>query len=135
MLILDEQKNKLIEKIAENRGLDLVVLFGSQVKNKATKESDIDVGIYSSIGLNLDDKIAVASELAEVFQNENIDVSIISSNSPLLMRQILTDGKILYEKEKNLADKLKFYAWKLLAESKPFRDKSFALLKSRIAVL
>src|ERR1035437_158320 len=116
MIILDEQKNKLIEKIAEKHKLDLVVLFGSQAKNKATKESDIDVGVHCANGLNLDDKIAVARELAEVFQNENIDVSIISSNSPLLMRQILTDGKILYEKEKNLADNLKFYSWKLLAE-------------------
>ena len=135
MIILNEQKNRMIEKIVEKHELDLVVLFGSQVKNTAIKESDIDVGIHGALGLNLDDKIAVARELAEVFQNENIDVSIISSNSPLLMRQILTDGKILYEKEKNLANKLKFYAWKLLAESKPFRDKSFALLKSRITVL
>jgi len=135
MIILDEQKNKLLKEIAEKHSLDLVVLFGSQAKNRASKESDIDIGIYRKSGLSLDDKISISKYFSEFFENNNVDISVISSNSPLLMRTILTEGKILYEKESNSAKKLKFYAWKLLAESKSFRDHSFSLLKSRIALL
>lgn len=135
MIILDEQKNGLIKKIAGKHSLDLIVLFGSQAKNKAIKESDIDIGIYRKSGLDFDKKMNIFKDLSELFGSNNIDVSIISSNSPLLMYSILKNGKVLYEKENNLVNKLRFYAWKLLAESKSFRDHSFSLLKNKISLL
>lgn len=132
---LNDQKQNEIKLIAEKNNLDLVVIFGSQVKGTANKDSDIDLGVYSKLGLNLDNKIKLSHDFSEIFESDKIDINIISSNSPLLMRQILIEGKILYEKENNIADKLKLYAWKLLAESKFFRDKSFSILKNRIALL
>lgn len=135
MIVLDKQKNELIKEIAEKHNLDLIVLFGSWAKNRAIKESDIDIGIYSKSGLDFDKKINISKDFSELFESNNIDVSIISSNSPLLMYSILKDGKVLYEKENSLVNKLRFYAWKLLAESKSFRDHSFSLLKNKIAML
>jgi len=85
--------------------------------------------------LDFDKKINISKDLADVFESNNIDLGIISSNSPLLMYSILKDGEVLYEKENSLVYKLRFYAWKLLAESKSFRDHSFSLLKNKIALL
>ncbi|MDP2947590.1 MAG: nucleotidyltransferase domain-containing protein [Nanoarchaeota archaeon] len=135
MVILNEQKKKLIKEIAEKHNLDLIVLFGSQAKNRASKESDIDIGIYSKSGLDFDKKIKILKDFSDIFESNNIDLGIISSNSPLLMYSILKDGEVLYEKENSLVYKLRFYAWKLLAESKSFRDHSFSLLKNKIALL
>ncbi len=131
----EDQKYTQIKDLAEKNNLDLIMVFGSQIKGTANKESDIDIGIYRVSGLNLDDKINLSNSFAKIFETDKLDINIISSNSPLLMREILVEGKILYQKEKKIVDKLKLYAWKLLAESKPFRDKSFALLKDRIALL
>ena len=64
-----------------------------------------------------------------------IDIGVISSNNPILMFSILKYGKVLYTTENRLVDTLRLYAWKLVAESKSFRDHSFFILKNRIASL
>lgn len=134
-IILDEQKYKKINDLAERNGLDLVVIFGSQVKGTLNKESDIDIGIYGKDFLNLDDKINLSRDFSDIFENDNVDISVISPYSPLLALQILSKGKILYEREVDIAGMLKLYSWKLLAESKSFRDHSYMILKERIAML
>jgi predicted nucleotidyltransferase len=134
METIDAQKSQIIKEIAISNNLDLIVLFGSHAKGRAMKESDIDIAVFRKTGgLTLDDQIILSGKFAELFKNNNIDVSIISSNNPVLMYNILKYGKILYTTEDKLADMLKLYAWKLLAESKPFRNRSFSILKERIA--
>ena len=134
MNIFDEKKNQAIKEIAIHYNLNLVVLFGSHAKNKAMQESDIDIGIFRKTGgLTLNDQSALSGKFAELFKNSNIDISVISPNNPVLMYDILKHGKILYATENKLADTLRLYAWKLLAESKSFRDHSFSILKKRIA--
>jgi predicted nucleotidyltransferase len=132
---LDEQDYEKIKQVAEENNLDLVVIFGSQARGTASKHSDIDIGIYGSSLLDLSDKTNLIRDFSEIFKSDKIDISIISLNSPVFTLQVLTDGKILYEKEKNIFGLLKLRAWKLFAESKPFMDKSYAILKSRIASL
>jgi predicted nucleotidyltransferase len=134
MIPLDEVKIK-IKDLAEKYHLSLVVLFGSQAKGRAIKESDIDIGVFRKSGLTLDEQAVLNKEFSELFKNNNIDIKIISPNNPLLMYNILKHGKILYEKERGLADRLRLYSWKLAAESKTFRDRSFSSLKHKIASL
>jgi predicted nucleotidyltransferase len=134
MEIFDEKKSQIMREIAINHGLDLVILFGSQAKNKAIEESDIDIGVFRKKGeLTLNDQTILSGKFAELFKNNNVDISIISPNNPVLMYNILKNGKVLYSAENRLADKLRLYSWKLLAESKSFRDHSFSILKNRIA--
>ncbi len=134
MKIFDEKMSPKIKEIAICQDLDLVVLFGSYAKGRAMEESDIDIGIFRKTGgLTLNDQIILSGEFTELFRSNNVDVSIISPNNPVLMYDILKYGKILYTTENKLADILRLYAWKLLAESKSFRDHSFSILKNRIA--
>lgn len=134
MEILDEKKNLAVEEIAKRHNLDLVMLFGSRAKGRAVKESDIDIGVYrKNGGLTLSDQTVLSGKFSELFKSNSIDISIISPNNPVLMYNILKHGKILYATENKLADTLKLYAWKLLAESKSFRDRLFSALKSKIA--
>jgi len=134
MEIFNEKKSQTIKEIAVCHSLDLVVLFGSQAKDRAMKESDVDIGVFRKTSEpTLNDQIVLSGKFAELFKNNNIDISVISSNNPVLMYNILKNGKILYTTENELADTLRLYAWKLLAESKSFRDHSFSILKNRIA--
>jgi predicted nucleotidyltransferase len=136
MEIINKKINQQIKKIALENGLDLVVLFGSFAKGNEIKESDIDIGIFRKTGgLTFDDQVVLNHKFAELFKNINIDVSIISPNNPVLMFSILKYGKILFTTENKIADTLRLYAWKLMMESKYFRDHSFYLLKNRIMSL
>ena len=133
---LSEQQCEKIKDVALKNKLDLVVIFGSQVKGRTNMESDIDIGIYGSSFWDLDDnKINLVRDFSEIFKSDKIDMVVITLNSPQLALQILTEGKVLYEMERNIFGMLKLRAWKLYAESKQFRDNSYAILKSRIASL
>ena len=122
-----------IKDISEKYHMDLVVLFGSYSKGRATKESDIDIGIFRKGGLiSSEDQISLSGDLSILFKNNNIDISVISSNNPVLMFNILKNCKTLYTTDVKLLDTLRLYAWKLLAESQSFRNHSFGILKSRI---
>lgn len=134
MDIFDKKKNQAIREIAIRHNLNLVVLFGSHSKGRAMKESDIDIGVFRKTDdITLNDQAVLSEKFAELFKSNNVDISIMSPNNPVLMYDILKYGKILYTIESKLADTLRLYAWKLSAESKSFRDRSFSILKKRIA--
>jgi predicted nucleotidyltransferase len=129
--------NKDLEKLKEiavKYHIDLVVLFGSFAKGRAIKESDVDIAVFrKGQQVSYIDQISLSGEFNQLFKNNNIDISVISSNNPVLMFNILRNGKVLYQEDSNLFDGLKLYSWKLLVESKYFRDRSFSLLKKRIS--
>ena len=127
----DEKIIQSIKEVAISNQLDLVVLFGSHAKNRAVKESDIDIGIYGDRYISWDEKIELSLEFSKIFKSDNLDVQIISSNSPLLMHNILSSGKVLFEKKKGVFSMLKLYAWKIFADSKSFRDNCFRIIKER----
>ena len=127
------QQKLEIQSLAEKYNLDLVVLFGSVAKDRAIKESDVDIGVYKKGGMDYDLRIVLMKEFS-ILLNSNVDLQAISSNSPLLMYKIL-QGKLLYQKESGTFDRMRVYSWKLLAESKSFRDHSYSVLKKRITLL
>ena len=120
-----------IKSLAEKYDLDLVVLFGSVAKDRAIKESDIDIGVYKKSSDSYDLRIKMIREFSGIFRTDNVDVQIITSNSPVLMYNILK-GKLLYEKKAGTFDRMKLYSWKLMAESKSFRDEHYEKLKNKI---
>ena len=122
-----------IKEICDRNRIDMAVLFGSFVSERVSNESDIDVGIFRKGLITLDDQALIYNELSDLFKNNKVDISIISSNNPLLMHNILQNGRVLYSNEASLFIKLKLYAWKLFAESKNFRDHSFNILQDRVA--
>jgi len=125
-----ELKSKMAS-LAEKYNLKLIVLFGSYARGRANKESDVDIGIYGENGISWDEKIELSYEFGKILKNDNVDVEIISSNSPTLMYNILSSGKVLFEKKKGFFSLLKLYAWKVFADSKSFRDNCFRIVKER----
>jgi len=92
-----------LRAVADEYGLDLVVLFGSHAKGRARVDSDVDIGVWSEHPKTLHDiqryereralrralgrAIAHEQELQVVFQNRC---------DSLLMRQIVVSGKPLF---------------------------------------
>jgi len=131
---IDKDIGMKIKEIAEKYHIDLVILFGSFAKSRAIKESDVDIGVFrKGEQIPYEDQVYLSGEFNRLFKNNTIDISVMSSNNPVLMFNILRKGEVLYQRDDNLFDSLKLYSWKLLVESKYFRDRSFSLLKKRIS--
>lgn len=99
-------KRKNLAKLAVNYSIKLIVLFGSAAKQNKRPE-DFDVAVFFEKGKekkyitsiqgynDIWIKLARALDISP----DNLDLTIISSNTPiLLLQQIARDGKILYGK-------------------------------------
>lgn len=96
-----------IAEIAKKYSLDFVVIFGSQATGRTHPKSDVDIGVISHEEV---DRIKLMNEMDTVFGRNDVTVVDLSTASPTLMRAIVVDGKLLYESEKMVYMKWKFYA-------------------------
>ncbi len=96
-----------IAEVAIKHGLDFVVLFGSQATGRTHPKSDVDVGVISKGKFDI---VRVMTDLDNAFGRTDVTAVDLSRASPTLMRAIVVDGKLLYEREPALFLRWKFYA-------------------------
>lgn len=127
MIINDGQKNNL-RTVAEKYGLDLVMLFGSYVEDRNTKNSDIDIGYVKSEKLSFNDEIKLANDFQSIFKIGRADVVYIPSASPFFMYIILQKGQILFERDLMFFPNIYTYALKRFEDNKPLYKMRFDYL-------
>ncbi|MBI2100813.1 MAG: nucleotidyltransferase domain-containing protein [Candidatus Vogelbacteria bacterium] len=91
-----------VAALAEKYGLTLVVLFGSQVSGLTHKESDVDVAYRADKKLSFDDEVLLNFDLTEVFKNDKVSLVNFKTAPPLLLKQIVTNVIVLYERTPHL---------------------------------
>ncbi|MDE1975208.1 MAG: nucleotidyltransferase domain-containing protein [Patescibacteria group bacterium] len=96
-----------IQAIATKHGLEFAVLFGSQATGRIHARSDVDIAVISRQPVNID---RLAMEFSEALGRDDVEVVDLSRSSPTLMRQVVLEGKLLYEKSFG-----GFFAWKIYA--------------------
>lgn len=99
-----------IKEIAEKYNLDIVVLFGSQATGRTHSKSDVDIGVISR---NKFDILKLMVDMDKGFNRYDVTVVDLSRASPTLMRAIVVDGKLLYEREEDMFLNWKYYAMKV----------------------
>ena len=102
---IDEIKERA-GKLAEQYGLDLLVLFGSQVTGFTHKESDVDVAYLSDRKLSFEDEILLNTDLTEIFGNDKVSLVNLRQAPPLLAKRIVSEGIVLYAKTSSLFSQL-----------------------------
>jgi predicted nucleotidyltransferase len=96
-----------IAEVAQKYNLDFVVLFGSQATGRTHPKSDVDIGVISHGEV---DRLKLMNEMDKILGREDVTVVDLGMASPTLMRAIVVDGKLLYERERAMFLKWKFYA-------------------------
>ena len=56
---LDKQQKQTLSKIAKKYNLALILLFGSQAKGLARKDSDVDIAIKTNNKIDLDQELEI----------------------------------------------------------------------------
>lgn len=117
-----EKIDKIKEKasgLAEKYGLDLLLLFGSQVSGKTHKRSDIDIAYFpKQKEFDLGDQSKLAVDLMSVFGRGDIDMVDLRSAPPLLMRKVADNCIVLYEREKSIFNNFYIRAVRAYFDSK-----------------
>lgn len=91
---------KLVTPVAEEYGVQRVILFGSYAKNEATPESDLDFLISKGMLCKYQDYVAFFEKLERIF-GKSIDLittSSLESCSVRFQKNIDEEGIVLYER-------------------------------------
>ena len=124
MIDIDKIKPQ-IKELAEKYGLDLVMLFGSQVTGKTHKESDFDIAYLSDKKLSFEDEGRMIIDLAPIIGARDerlVNLSNIRQAGALLLKEIFDKHRVLFCADQNIYDSYKIFAVKNFLENRPLFD-------------
>ncbi len=114
-------KNEQIKSFCEENDIELLIIFGSQASGKITPVSDIDVAVKLAKGVEAS-KLELIYQLDSLLNGKDIDLVILTDNTdPLLLYEIFSNGKLLYEKSPGIFDAGRLRAWKLYIDTEKLR--------------
>jgi predicted nucleotidyltransferase len=117
------------ETFAHTPGLGAAILFGSVARGTDTPVSDLDVAV---VGHGVD-PYGLAAELARRIGRE-VDVVEVGDMSPIpLLRAVLRDGVVLYERERGEATRFRVRALTVLDLDGPAYDRMMHKFLQRVA--
>lgn len=92
--MLEERLREAARHVAQERDLDLVVLFGSAARHGLAHAADLDLGV---IGRGPVDLVALTSRLVELLGVQAIDLVDLRLADALLLALAARDGVVLHE--------------------------------------
>jgi predicted nucleotidyltransferase len=105
MQLTKNELNRLKEKLAEvfaDFPVEFAYLFGSQIKEKAGKLSDVDVAVFlspkSSIADTISGFLEFQSFIKKAVNCEQIDLVILNDAAPVLKAEAVLKGERIYAK-------------------------------------
>ena len=123
---LDEQQKKRIldVDVFKKNKVNFAYLFGSRVTGQITKTSDYDFAVMLLQGLSLEERfnirLKMMTELEKILK-KGIDLVILNDTQSLLLKySIVTEGKLIYDKD--TAQRIDF---EILTQSEYFDFKPF----------
>lgn len=124
-----------LAEIAQQFGLDLIVLFGSHAKDRVRPGSDVDIAVRA-IQRPWGDwnwECEVADALSGVIRvgGGEIDIVFLNGASPLLMFEVARSGHVLYEKEWGIFSEFRSYAARVYYDNGPRFKRQAQYLKER----
>ncbi len=108
-----------LQDICERYGLELVVIFGSRARGRATETSDCDVGVLRKEGIvPAGDFLQLAYQLSRALNLGNVDLVDLGRASPLLKYEVSRWGKPVYQAEPSVFVRFRVLAWKLYQDDR-----------------
>jgi predicted nucleotidyltransferase len=101
---IEDKLPALKEFLGSRKEILAVYLFGSYGTKYQTNLSDIDLAVLvsNSVTPDLAYQLDLSAQLADIIQEEDIDVVILNTVSVVLQFEVLSTGKLLYERNHEL---------------------------------
>ncbi len=94
----------LIEFLKSREEILAVYLYGSYGSEYQTNLSDIDIAVLVSGSLRADlaYQLDLSAQIADIIREEDLDVLILNTASIVMQFEVLSTGKILFERDHEL---------------------------------
>lgn len=113
---------KVFHPIAEQYGLKLILLFGSQVSGGTHARSDIDIAVLTRAGkgLKFSDLLDLTADLSGLFEKDP-DLAILDHADPLFLHNVVEGAQLLCGEMKEF-DALRLKAFKKYQDFRPILE-------------
>lgn len=101
---IEDKLPALEEFLGSRKEILAVYLFGSYGTEYQTNLSDIDLAVLvsGSVTPDLAYQLDLSAQLADIIQEEDIDIVILNTASVVMQFEVLSTGKLLYERNHKL---------------------------------
>lgn len=94
---------KELKKLCQEYNIQLMIIFGSFIKDGFNSRSDIDLAITAgNIGLITKNRLQILDTLADLFSHRRIDLILLNHAEPLIKYSIARAGRLIYEEKQGL---------------------------------
>ena len=129
-------RDGIVRCVSRRREIQAAYLFGSVVTGRTRKDSDVDVALLlSPKSVRLKDlgyRLKVSRELANAIGRAAIDLVILNDASPVLAHQVISKGKLVFERSRSARVNYQVRAVNLYLDTEPMRALYRRYLKKRI---
>ncbi len=115
---IEEIKEKLVP-VFRDKGLGLLLLFGSSISGNTHERSDIDLAFLFDKPA---DMLDLTNIVIKTLHTDKVDVVDLRRASPLLKYSAVRNGLLLYERNKGLFNDFYSLAFRMYVDSKKLRD-------------
>ena len=101
---IEDKLPGLIRFFSKREEILAAYLYGSYGSEYQTNLSDVDIAILlaSSVQADLDYQLDLSAHLADIIREEDIDVLILNRASIVMQFEVLSTGKLLFERDHEL---------------------------------
>jgi predicted nucleotidyltransferase len=114
-----ENIKESLAPLLKERGLQLVILFGSTATGTSHKHSDIDLGFLFDQPIDILD---LTNRVITLLHTDNVDVVDLRRASPLLKMSSVKHGVVLYERSPGLFHEFSSLVIRRFIDTKKLRD-------------
>ena len=129
-------KDDIVRCVAKRREIQAAYIFGSVVSGRARRDSDIDVALLlnenSPYLKTLDYRLRVATDISRAIGRPDLDLVILNDAPPVLAHQVLSKGKLIFERSRTARVAFQVRAVNLYLDTEPMRALYRRYLKQRI---
>ena len=93
---LDKIQKERLERIAKEKGLKFVILYGSAAREQDKKQSDLDIAVMGENSIDSKEYSSLFTGFSEVFPGKEIELKFLHRVDPLFRYLVVRDGVLLY---------------------------------------
>ena len=120
MLRLTETAKRTVAAVARKYRLEVVVLFGSRARRRASPMSDTDVAVWSASELSMTRHLKLGHELEKALPG--LDLVDLRRAPPLLLGAVAQDGVPLFESRPGAFAEARLKAMNQYLDFRPYLD-------------
>ena len=129
---------KRLRKLCEDKQLKALYVFGSRTseamellngarKSLSSAGRDLDVAILAGLPLSIDEKVAIATKLEELFDVPRVDLVLLNDADPFLAANAIR-GNRLYASDSYEADEYELFVLRRAGDLAGFERERMAMV-------